>query len=199
MALDDVLRHIDREADAEIARIEERARADAETLLQAAREDAARLRRELLGGESAVAAAQRRRLLREAAEEAAKIRCEAREEVFQAALDEARRRLARAREDPGYAGTLRALVAEALEAVPQAAAVRADPRDADTVAGLVATHGLTVDPCLATWGGVEVATADGRVVARNTLEARLAQAGPYLRALASRAAPAAEVQEVNAC
>lgn len=198
MALEDVLRHIDRQADAEIARIAEAARAEAERLLAQARDEAAGLHRELLSAESATVAAQRRRLRRQAAAEAARIRWTAREEAFQAALTEAAGRLGGTRDLPGYPALLQSLLVEALAAVAEPATVRADPRDAATVARLLTGRNLTVEPCLHTWAGAEVASADGRVVARNTLEVRLAQAEPYLRSLVARTAPVGD-REVPAC
>ena len=60
--------------------------------------------------------------------------------------------------------------------------LRVDPRDADLAGGVA--PGLRVDATLDTWGGVELASDDGRTV-RNTLEERLANAEPACSANAS--------------
>jgi V/A-type H+/Na+-transporting ATPase subunit E len=56
--------------------------------------------------------------------------------------------------------------------------LRIDPRDADLAGGVA--QGLRVEPTLDTWGGVELASNDGRTV-RDTLEERLANAELLLR------------------
>ena len=71
-----------------------------------------------------------------------------------------------------------ALLAESRAALPSARELRVDPRDADLALPLA--DGLGVESTLETWGGLELASDDGRTI-RNTLEERLANAEPLLR------------------
>ena len=71
-----------------------------------------------------------------------------------------------------------ALLAESRAALPAARELRIDRRDADLARPLA--DGLGVELTLDTWGGLELASDDGRTL-RNTLEERLANAEPLLR------------------
>ena len=78
----------------------------------------------------------------------------------------------------GYPRLFGALLAEARAALPGATELRVDRRDLSLATPLA--RGLRVDPALETWGGVELASDDGRVI-RNTVEERLANADVLLR------------------
>ena len=71
-----------------------------------------------------------------------------------------------------------ALLAESRAALPAARELRIDRRDRDLARPLA--DGLGVELTLDTWGGLELASDDGRTL-RNTLEERLANAEPLLR------------------
>ena len=62
--------------------------------------------------------------------------------------------------------------------MPNACELHVDPLDA-ALAGTVAPD-LRIEPTLDTWGGVELASDDGRTI-RDTLEERLANAELLLR------------------
>ena len=86
--------------------------------------------------------------------------------------------LAAVRETSAYPKLFHALVAESRAVLPGAWELHVDPRDADLAGGV--GYGLRVQPALDGWGGVELASDDGRTV-RNTLEERLANAELLLR------------------
>ncbi len=186
MALQDILAAIERDGEREVAATLAEAEREAASILARAREEASRRAAEVEGAAAAELEAEEERILREARLRATRLLREAREEVYRAALAEARRRLAGVRARPCYPAILRALLEEALAALPEAEVVVADARDAEAFAG--AAGGRSVRPALETWGGVEVATGDGRLV-RNTLEERLARAEPFLRALVASRIP----------
>jgi vacuolar-type H+-ATPase subunit E/Vma4 len=187
MALADLLGAIEAEADAERARAHSEAVAAAATVVERARRAANTLEADLVAAGAAdgdVAAGHERALARLYA--AATIRS-AREEAFVSLLTGIRAELATLRETSAYPTLFEALVAESRAALPSARELRVDPRDAD-LAGALA-RGLRVEPVLDTWGGVELASGDGRAI-RNTLEERLANAEPLLRErLAQRLTP----------
>jgi V/A-type H+/Na+-transporting ATPase subunit E len=178
MALADLLRAIETEADADRARAAEEAAAAAAAVVENARRDAAALEAELADAGAAdgrAAAARERALAR--LDAAASIRS-AREEAFVSLLSGIRAELAAVRETSAYPKLFHALAAESRAALPGAWELHVDPRDADLASGVA--YGLRVEPTLDTWGGVELASDDGRTV-RNTLEERLANAELLLR------------------
>ncbi len=179
MALADILRALETEAEVEIAHLREQSdatvaqiHAEAEADAQAIRE---RHRRDVLlplQEESA-------RRLNRARLAALRATSGARERLFAEALVCARERLARLRTDPCYPVILQALVAEALEQLDSAIVMRADPRDEKILCELLPEVQLQFD--LSTWGGIEVREVDGQITITNTLEARLAQSEERLR------------------
>jgi len=183
MALADVLAAIRRDADEEAARILGEAREEAARIGRAADEEAVRLHGALLREAERERDERMRRAECAARLEARRREREAREAWYQEAVGRVRERLEAARRDPRYARWFAALREEAERALPDATVLRTDPMDA----GLV--HDAGLDATLATWGGVELAADDGRVV-RNTLEERLRRAEPALRRLALRAGEA---------
>lgn len=194
MPLADLLEAIEVEADEELARREHEARAEAEALLEHARSEARALMAEVAGEPVPAARREAERTTALARLEAAASLREEREEAFASVLDGVRAELAGLRGSGRYPELLRALVAESRAALPAAAVLRVDPRDAELARPLAG--GLRLEPMLETWGGVELASNDGRLV-RNTLEERLANAEPRLRLrfadrLARSAEPAAE-------
>jgi vacuolar-type H+-ATPase subunit E/Vma4 len=178
MALEDLLQAIESEADADRARAADEAAAAAAAVVEDARRDAVALEAELThagAAEGHRAAAHERALAH--LDAAATIRS-AREEAFVSLLSGIRAELAAVRETSAYPELFQALIAESRAALPGAWELRVDPRDADLVGGVA--DGLRVEPTLDSWGGVELASDDGRTV-RNTLEERLANAELLLR------------------
>ncbi len=186
MPLKDLLAAIKAEADGECSRLDAESRAEAEAILAAAREEAGRAREEILRAHIPATEAEANRRAAVARLEASRLIREAREEAFSLLMAEVRSQLAAAREGGGYREAMRALLLEALVALPGAATLRVNPRDEAPAAGLAREVGgdLTVETDGIVTGGV-VLEGGGRVV-RNTFEERLANAGPRLRPLYSR-------------
>ncbi len=190
MALEDILRAIREETDAEAERIESDAAVQAAEIEAAAREEAERLRAEILAARARGAEAQREGLMRAARARSASAWRDGREDVFGRVHAEVLRRLDGLRGDAGYPAILRALLDEAVAALPDAIEVRIDPRDLPLFERAMepGRGALGVEGSLATSGGVEVVAPGGRVV-RNTVEERLARSGPFLRPLVARVIP----------
>lgn len=177
MALVDLLRAIETEADEEFARLGNEAAAEAEALVTRARTEARALSAELAAALEPAARRDAERTTALARLDAAAGLRDAREEAFASALDGVRAELAALRGGGRYADLLRALIAESRAALPAATVLRVDQRDAELVS---LESGLQLEPVLKTWGGVELGSDDGRLL-RNTLEERLANAEPLLR------------------
>jgi vacuolar-type H+-ATPase subunit E/Vma4 len=183
LPLKDLLNAIEADANEEGARLENESRAEAEAILAEADAEAARAREEVLRALAPATANEANRRIALARLEASRLEREAREEAFSLLVDEARFRLAAARDEPGYRDTLRALMREALDALPDASSARVHPLDeglAAEVAREIGADHLAVSPETGVGGGVVLQSAGGRMV-RNTFEERLASAAPHLR------------------
>jgi vacuolar-type H+-ATPase subunit E/Vma4 len=178
MALDDLLRAIEADAAAERARADRETASEATAIVQRARRQASELEAELSATPEAEARAEAeaaRALARLDASGAVRL---AQEEAFTSLVTGIRGELAALRDTSGYPELFRALLAESRAALPAARRLRVDRRDLDLATPLA--DGLHVEPALETWGGVELASDDGRIV-RNTVEERLANAELLLR------------------
>jgi vacuolar-type H+-ATPase subunit E/Vma4 len=178
MALADLLRAIEAEADAERARAERETAAAAAAIVARAREEAGALEAALTAGPETEARAEAVQLRALARLDASSALRSAREDAFGSVLTGIRETLAALRGTDAYPALLEALLAESRAALPSARELRVDRRDADLATALAA--GLDVKLTLDTWGGLELASDDGRTI-RNTLEERLANAEPLLR------------------
>ena len=178
MALADLLRAIEAEADAERARADRETAAEAAAIVERARDEAGALEAALTAApetEARAEAVQMRALARLDASSALR---SAREDAFGSLLTGIRETLAALRGTDAYPALFEALLAESRAALPSARELRVDRRDADLALPLA--DGLGVELTLDTWGGLELASDDGRTI-RNTLEERLANAEPLLR------------------
>ena len=184
MPLKDLLDALQSEANEERTRLQTGAEAEAEAILVRAREEAARAREEVLRAHAPATEREGERRVALARLEAARLRREAREAAFSLLFAEAGSRLAAARDEPRYPDAMRALLQDALAALPDAATARVNPADEALASGLArglgAPRALRVVADAGVGGGVMLESEGGRVV-RNTLEERLSNAEPYLR------------------
>lgn len=133
---------------------------------------------------------ERYRRLQQAKLQALRLVSAAQEARVAAVLQATEARLTRLCDEPAYPTILRRLVSEALAALGETVAgspplVYLRPGDAVWAQPVFEAHGL--QPRLADltdgWGGVIVASHDGRVIVDNTLKARFERALPTLRQL----------------
>lgn len=191
MALADILRAIDEEADAEIRRIDadadERARADRERAgAEAARIEEIELRRRRTVTEERV-----RRIVTGAHVDADRAVRAAREAVYQELLVRTRARLEEVPGSAGYGQVLALLFDECRRVLPEGRTLRVRSTDADRVTALALESGMAdavVDGSLEAMGGLELESDDGRRVL-NTLDERLDKADRHLRLLAGELLP----------
>jgi vacuolar-type H+-ATPase subunit E/Vma4 len=178
MALADLLREIEAEAGAERARADRETAAEAAAIVERARSEAGALEAALTAAPETEARAEAVQMLGLARLDASSALRSAREDAFVSLLTGIRETLAAVRGTEAYPALLEALLTESRAALPTARALRIDRRDTDLALPLA--DGLGVEPTLDTWGGLELASDDGRTI-RNTLEERLANAEPLLR------------------
>lgn len=197
MALEHILAAIEHEAAQQIARLEADSRAAAAAILDQAQAQVSIIETAKAEERDGDLQADAARLLNQAHVAATRHILRTREAVFQRALEQAQIQLAAVRARSDYSAILRALLAEALAALPgdgagspvNGVAVHCDQRDAAQVQALLESaafvdhHVASVAPSLDTWGGVDVATPDGRIIVHNTLESRMARAESHLRRL----------------
>ena len=173
----------------QVCAIKARAQAQVQEILDEAQVQARPLREESRATASAPTVGERTRILHQAHLEAGQIVGEVREALVDKVLSQTGERLAGIRMDGDYPAALRRLIEEALAELynllkeSERAELVADPRDRELLEGALLDMGrdLRVSYELDCWGGLIAKSEDGRVIAINTLEARLERATPYLR------------------
>lgn len=186
MSLEAILEAIEAAGEAEVARLRAEMASRVREILAEAERLASARREEARQAALLPAAGERARQLHRAKLEALRMVGEVRERLIEMALAETRRRLVNLRPDPTYLLILRRLTEEAIAAISEegpAIVLEADPRDEALLRRILRDLGLDVPLSLSLecWGGVVARSEDGRVVAMNTLEARLERAIPFLR------------------
>lgn len=175
MAIEDILKALEEQAEADCERILDEARAHAEAIVADGEREAREIR-DAAGRRAEHAAATRAERLVNAARLEAKLAVSAaRGEAVVGVFDEAAKRLGNLRSDPSYEQYFMALAAEALAGIDGQVLLRVaheDERLAESAARF-ARVSATVDASLPTAGGVVVEARAGRYVRRNTLEDRL--------------------------
>lgn len=189
MSLEAILEAIRSAGQAQVDEIEAQAAIQAGKIFDKANQEAQQLREQACVSEVVPAIRERSRILQRARLEALRLQGDAREQLVETALEEARKRLESFREESSYARVLGSLVKQAIEELERSAddcagvSLDADPRDQKLMEGILSATGQTrlVQYELSCWGGVIARSCDGKVVVINTLEARLQRAMPYLR------------------
>lgn len=192
MALDDILAAITAEADAEITRVDQAAREKVEAIRRRAEEEANRAEAaasSVLDDDAKRARAQVVNRARLAVERRVSATAE---EIYQELMEEVEQRLAGVRSRPDYPELFRRLFDECRAILDDGRLIRIDPADealARTVLEQAGSDGFVVDSGLASAGGLELATADGRRRVQNTFESRTWRADRALRSLAATLVP----------
>ena len=190
MPLPEILTAIDEEANRQISSIEQDAHRRGQAILDEARAQAREERQRLSASRDAAGRQTAARLVNHARLEADRALRSAQEELYQTALDHAGARLAALRDTTSYPAVFTDLLVEANDFLPDAQILAVDPRDEQLARTVTQDLGLSLEisPTLASWGGVQLTTGDGRLV-ENTLESRLYKADPALRRLAVSMCP----------
>lgn len=195
MGLHAILEAIRSSGEAKALEIESRAYAQAGVIVRNAQLEAERIKEQACASTLEPATKERARILHRAHLEALQLTGRARNELVDKALEQAHGRLAEIRTDVIYNQVLKQLLIEVLAELDgqdnrgqlnepsPAACLEADPRDQEMLEGLLRELGLNapITYSMDCWGGLIAHSENGRVVAINTLEARLEKCTPYLR------------------
>lgn len=177
MAIEDIFKALEEQAEAECGQILRSAREQADAIVGEARDEADRMKQARV--ELAAAAARHRgaQTLNSARLENRKEMAAVRDRAVERAFDEAERRLAGMRSDARYAATFEGLATQALDAIESygACTLHVAPADAALAEKVAAGRGCAVEATQDYAGGAAVSAKDGRIVVRNTFEDRLAK------------------------
>jgi vacuolar-type H+-ATPase subunit E/Vma4 len=192
MSLHAILEVIRDSGESKVREIESRTYAQTHEMITNARLEAERVQEQAYASALEPAYQERARIIHRARLEAMQIIGNTRKEIVDAALEQARGRLAGFRTDPRYPEVLRDLLEEALmalngsgwqEMATGSTCLEADPSDRPLLDAMLAElHlDLKVSYSIQCWGGLIARNENGRIAVINTLEARLDRALPYVR------------------
>lgn len=187
MAIEDIFRALEEQADAECDEITRAAEGQAEAILAEAKLEADRIKAQRLKTADDVVQRKAGKVVNAAKLDNKKELAAVRERAVQQVFDETAAKLSALRSTKGYESVFKALVEEALAGVEGDCAIQVDKADA-ALAEKVAKDldvSCTIDPSLETSGGVIIATANGRILRRNTFESRLAKSQEFTYARVS--------------
>jgi V/A-type H+-transporting ATPase subunit E len=175
MALEDIFRALDEQADAECEQILREARDHGDVILADAEEQAEAIRTARVADAERVTRTRASKSVNAAKLDARKRVAAVKEQAVDAAFARASELLKSVRNSERYAAAFQALAKEALEGVEGDAEVMVDPADealaSQTLAELGVQARLKTD--MSSTGGLVVVLPGGRIVRRNTLEDRL--------------------------
>jgi len=175
MAIDDIFKALDKEADDESAIALAAAQEQAKGIVEDAEAQAAKIRDARVDAARARAALRSSRVLNAARLDGRRLLSGVRERTLSEAFDEALQRMDSLRGSPGYAAMFRALAAEAMEGLSGEVTISVDPADKALAAEALKASGLSgsIDASLKTRGGIRVSADGDTVLRRNTVEDRL--------------------------
>jgi vacuolar-type H+-ATPase subunit E/Vma4 len=175
MALQDIVRALEEQADAECREILENAKLQAKSITTEAKEEADRIRQRKVDQAEAGVKTKAAQVVNAARLEnkrdVAALKDRGISDVFIGALEA----LGKIRDGKGYEALFSALVQEALAGVEGHVDVEVDPRDKKIAESVLRGMGVdfALEPDLTTAGGAVIVAGDRRVFRRNTLEDRL--------------------------
>lgn len=183
MAIEDILKTLDEQAQDDCDAVLEEARAHAALILDDAERSAREIHENFARQIERVARADAGRAVNAARLEAKMKVSSAKGDGVGSVFQTAKSELPKLRE-AGYDALFTGLAAEALEGLDGAIVVRVAPEDAERARVAASAAGLAadIDATLPTAGGLVAEADGGRVIRRNTLEDRLDRVGQFMQA-----------------
>jgi vacuolar-type H+-ATPase subunit E/Vma4 len=177
MAIEDIFRALEEQAESEVQEILRVAKAQAKSIESEAKEEAERITDSRVSAAEAVVRAKAGKSVNAARLEAKRALAAVREAAVDSVFATAAERLATMRGTPAYAAVFEALVSEAAAGIEDECVMLVAPEDAALAAKVAKGLGTpcTVDATLDTIGGVSLTYDGGRIVRQNTFESRLAK------------------------
>lgn len=175
MAIEDIFRALEQQADQEIAEMLDAARQQAVGIEEDGEAQGAFIRQEKIDGARQQIAGRVARVINAARLDARRGIAGVREAAIENAYGQALTRLDTLRSQSDYPALFRALAEEALAGIEGEVTVLVDPADAQLAAKVTADLGVTVtvDPTASTRGGLTVLADGGTMARRNTIEDRV--------------------------
>jgi vacuolar-type H+-ATPase subunit E/Vma4 len=184
MAIEDILRALDDQAQADSEAVLEEAREHARLIVEEGKRDAEQIHDRFTRQAESVSNAAAAKTVNAARLESKMIVSSVKGDAVVAVFDAALGKLSESRSSGAYESLFSALAKEALEGLEGAVTIEVAPADAAlaTRAAEAAGVSATIDPTLETAGGLVVEAFDGRIIRRNTLEDRLDRTRQMLQA-----------------
>ncbi|GAB4284187.1 MAG: hypothetical protein Kow0067_05830 [Coriobacteriia bacterium] len=178
MAIEDIFKALEEQAEAECDQIRRAAEAQAKAIKAEAKQEAERIKEQRLKAVNEVVETKTGKTLNAARLDVKKALAAVRESTVEAVFEDAQKKLAALRSSKEYEDVFTRLVQEAVKNVDGECVLLVDPADKAVAEKVVGTLGMSceVDPSIETIGGVVVSSDGGRVNRRNTFESRLEKA-----------------------
>ncbi|MDY0340201.1 MAG: V-type ATP synthase subunit E [Coriobacteriia bacterium] len=178
MAIEDIFRALEEQADDEVNRILHAATVQADAVEHEARDEAERITGAKVQAADVAVQAKAAKVVNAARLQVKRDLAQVRDSAVEAVFEEAAQRLAAMRGTPEYEKVFAQLMKEACEGLDGECEIQVAPSDSELAQKIATDLGLTfvVSPTLDTIGGLIVSTHDARVVRRNTFETRLQKA-----------------------
>jgi vacuolar-type H+-ATPase subunit E/Vma4 len=175
MAIEDILKALDEQAQADCDAVLDEAREHARLIVEEGEREATGIRDGFQRQAERAATIDADKKVNAARLEAKMIVSSVKGDAVVDVFDSAGKKLADVRNAGSYDALFAALAAEALAGLDGAVTIRVAASDADRASKAAAVAGLsaTVDATLATAGGLVVEAHNGRIIRRDTLEDRL--------------------------
>ena len=181
MALEDIFRALEEEAEGEATRVRTEAQTEADRILAAAEEQAESYRIARIERAEAGLSSKTTRAVAAAGTQVRRQVASARDKQIDAVFTEARRRLLEVRESADYDRLLAALIAEGVENLEPPLVVRVAPQDVEVARRAVAAA-ASVEPAEDIDAGAVVTGSGGGLVRDNRLTDRLERVRELARA-----------------
>ena len=187
MAIDDILRALDEQAQADCEDIVDESREHAKLIVEEAERQARQIHDAFVHQVESAANLNASKKVNAASFEGKMTVSAVKGDGVEAVFDDARTQLSSAR-DSGYDALFAALAAEALAGVSGPVTVHTVPADTVLAERATAAAGLVADVVgdLDSAGGLVVDTGGGKIIRRNTLESRLDRVAQFVRADVAR-------------
>ena len=184
MAIEDILRALDEQAQADSEAVLEEAREHSRLIVEEGQREADQIHDRFTHQAESVSNAAAAKTVNAARLESKMIVSSVKGDSVVAVFDAALDKLSEARSNGTYESLFLALAKEALEGLEGAVTIEVAPADAALATRAAEASGLsaTIDPTLQTAGGLVVEAFGGRIVRRNTLENRLDRTRQILQA-----------------
>ncbi len=183
MGLEDIMKALEEEGRLECEEILNRAKAQAQKILDDGKEEADKIKQEEIDKVAVTLVGEQAKILNTARLFVKREVIKAKEEEIEKVFTEAGKRLKEIKKTPRHEDVLRKLIGETLENVGGKVTVRANKEDAFLVKKILDEMGVdyNLETDFSCLGGIEAVVGDGSITLINTFESRLEKAKNFLK------------------